>query len=293
MGKILIIGAGGMLGHKLCQCLSGHEVYATIRKDVTYYDKYSQVYEGVKLISGVDVFDLGHLASTINEISPDVVINCVGIIKQLDEANDPIISLKINSLLPHELARISKANNARLIHISTDCVFDGKDGNYTEDFPSNAKDLYGRTKFLGEVNQPGCLTMRTSIIGRELYTVSGLVEWFLSCNGGKVKGFKKAIYTGFTTRALVTIIDDIIRNHPDLSGLYQVSSERIDKYSLLCMIRDIYKLDIEIGVEEDTVIDRGLDSSRYRAETGFCPPKWEEMIKEMYEDKTPYDKWHE
>jgi len=163
---------------------------------------------------------------------------------------------------------------------------------YTEADHSNAEDLYGRTKFIGEVSQEGCLTIRTSIIGRELNTQSGLVEWFLGNKGRRVKGFKKAMYTGFTTIELSKIIENIVDNFPDINGLYQISSEPIDKFTLLCMIRDKFGLDVEIEAEEQTFIDRSLDSSLFRKTTGFVPASWEKMIEEMAEDKTPYDLWH-
>jgi dTDP-4-dehydrorhamnose reductase len=290
--KILIIGAAGMLGHKLCQLYQKqNNVYYTARTNFQSYEKYG-IYKKENMICGVDVLDFDKLISVFHQVRPDIVINCVGIIKQLKEAKDPILSIKINSLFPHQLANICKASGARMFHISTDCVFNGRKGMYTEADHSNAEDLYGRTKFLGEVNTDGCLTLRTSIIGRELNTKSGLVEWFLSNKGGKVKGFKKAIYTGFTTIELAKIIEHIADNFPSLNGLYQVSSEPIDKFSLLCMIKDKFELDVEIEAEEQTCIDRSLDSSIFRKATGFVPATWEKMIQDMAEDKTPYDLWH-
>jgi dTDP-4-dehydrorhamnose reductase len=243
------------------------------------------------LISAVDLLQQQGIEKMILDLAPDVIINCVGIIKHLAEAKDPILSIKINSLLPHQLANICKAAESRLIHISTDCVFSGKRGPYTESDQSDAADLYGRTKSLGEVNEAGCLTIRTSIVGRELYTMNGLVEWFLNNKGGKVKGYKKAIFTGFTTLAFSSIVDDIVRNHPYLSGIYQVSSEPINKYTLLCLLRDAFSVQIDIKPDFELEIDRSLDSTRFRGETGFRPPKWENMIKEMAEDPTPYDEW--
>lgn len=289
--RVLVIGAAGMLGHKLYQRYKERfEVWATVRSAFANYAKYD-LFDRKSMVCDIDVCDLGKVAQVVTTVQPDVIINCVGIIKQLPTAKDPIAALKINSLFPHELANICKAANCRLIHISTDCVFSGKKGSYTEDDSSDATDLYGRSKLLGEIHQAGCLTLRTSIIGRELYTTSGLVEWFLSNKGGKVKGFKKAIYTGFTTPALSDIIANLIENYPDLSGLYHVSSEPIDKYSLLCLFRDAFGVKIEIGPEYEVQIDRSLDSSRFRSKTGFRPPKWEEMVRKMAEDPTPYDIW--
>lgn len=290
--RVLVFGAAGMLGHKLYQTYNERfEVWGTLR---CYYEKYAKygIYNPENILGGVDVSDFDKIVEVIGTVQPDVVINCIGIIKQLPAAKDPIVSLKINSLFPHQLADLCRAANIRLFHISTDCVFSGSKGSYTEDDQSDATDLYGRTKFLGEIGQEGCLTLRSSIIGRELQTTNGLVEWFLSNRGGKVKGFKKAIYTGFTTVALSDIIANIIERHPSLSGVYNVSSEPIDKYTLLCLLQDSFG--IEVGIEPDykVEIDRSLDSRRFRLETGFQPPEWKKMIKEMAEDPTAYDKWH-
>lgn len=290
--SVLILGAAGMLGHKLYQRLQrNYKVWATVRSSYDSYAKY-KIFKPENIIGGVDVLDFHKVVGVIADIKPDVVINCIGIIKQLKESKDPILSLQINSLLPHQLANLCRASGARFFHISTDCVFDGKKGMYTEEFPSNASDLYGRTKYLGEVDQEGCLTIRTSIIGRELNTASGLIEWFLSNRGGKVSGFQKAIYSGFTTIALADIIVNLIESNPDLSGLYQISSDKIDKYSLLNMVKDAYGLSVEIEPELHTFIDRSLDSTRFREKTGFKPISWTRMISDMAADETPYDKWH-
>jgi dTDP-4-dehydrorhamnose reductase len=178
-----------------------------------------------------------------------------------------------------------------MIHMSTDCVFSGRKGMYAEDDPSDAEDLYGRSKFLGEVGGPGCLTMRTSIIGRELMTSNGLVEWFLGNRGGKARGFRRAIFTGYPTRVLAEIMADVLENHAGLEGVYQVSSQPINKYDLLCRVNEAFDLGIEIEPDDDFACDRSLDSSRFRAATGFRPPSWEEMIRDMAEDPTPYEEW--
>ena len=289
--RILILGATGMLGHKLCQRYEERfETLAAIRSSYSEYAKYG-IFNPERTLSGVEACDFDKIVQAAAMIRPDVLINCVGIIKQLPTAKDPVTSLKINSLFPHQLANLCKMANIRFIHISTDCVFSGSKGSYTETDTSDATDLYGRSKFLGEVNETGCLTLRTSIIGRELRTTTGLVEWFLGNKGGKVKGFKKAIYTGFTTQVLSDIIANIIEKHPHLSGLYQVSSEPVDKYNLLCLLRNAFGIRVEIEPDFEMQIDRSLDSARFRKETGFKPPTWEQMIKEMAEDSTPYDKW--
>lgn len=297
MKRILIFGAAGMLGHKLYQRYQDrYDVWATVRSSYPSYANYG-IFNSEHIIGGVDAFNLDTATQALATVRPDVVINCIGIIKQLKEAKDPIISLTINSMFPHRLATLSRAAGARFIHISTDCVFNGRKGDYTEDDPSDAEDLYGRTKFLGEVDCPNALTIRTSIIGRELNSQSSLIEWFLSHRPGEknagqpVRGFRRAIYTGFTTQAMADIIADVIDHHPELCGVWQVSSEKINKYDLLLLARDAYGMDIKIEPYDDFVLDRSLDSSRFRSETNFTPPSWETMIREMAADATPYDVW--
>jgi dTDP-4-dehydrorhamnose reductase len=287
--RVLILGATGMLGHKLCQLYrSRFDTWATVR---TKSDDFAALHliDPKRLIRGVDAFDFDTVIRAIATCRPHVVINCIGIIKQLPTAKDPIISLTINSLFPHKLANICQAANARMIHISTDCVFSGLQGHYTEADISDAQDLYGRTKFLGEVESEGCLTLRTSIIGREISSRSGLVEWFLANQGGTVNGYTNAIYTGFTTLAMSGIIANVIEEHQDLTGVWQVSSDPINKYELLHMLRQAFAVSVEIRPYGDVRIDRSLDSSRFRQKTGFVPPSWEQMIHDLAGDQTPYN----
>jgi dTDP-4-dehydrorhamnose reductase len=287
--RILILGGAGMLGHKLCQLYRREfDAWCTVRSQPRGPEGF-EIWDRDRMIAGVDAVDFDSVARAIADVKPEVVINCIGIIKQLKAAKDPIVSLSINSLFPHRLAILCRAAGARMIHISTDCVFSGRKGNYTEDDVSDAEDLYGRTKYLGEAGYPGCLTLRTSIIGRELHSTSGLIDWFLSNRGGKVRGYRKAIYTGFTTQALAKIIAEIIVDHPELSGLLQVSSEPINKYDLLRLVNEIYGAGIDIEPDDAFVCDRSLNSARFRAAVNFQPPTWPEMIVEMYNDPLPYD----
>jgi dTDP-4-dehydrorhamnose reductase len=289
--RILIIGGAGMLGHKLTQLYRDrYETWTTLRSSYRAYEHYG-IFDPQRTLEGVDAFDFNSIIRTMGQVRPDAVINCVGIIKQLKTAKDPIISLSINSLFPHQLANLCRASGARLIHISTDCVFNGRKGMYTEEDPSDAEDLYGRSKFLGETSEDGALTLRTSIIGRELQTTSGLVEWFLSNEGGHVKGFSRAIYTGFSTLALSRIISDVLEKHPELSGTWQVSSDPIDKYKLLLLLREAYGANIEIEKDEEFVLDRSLDSSKFRKATGFLPPSWSQIVSDMAQDSAPYPHW--
>ncbi len=280
-----------MLGHKLVEHWRDEfKVYATVRGDFSKYLELG-IFEKDRVISPVEVEDIESVRAAIKFSQPDVIINCVGIIKQLPTSKNVIKTLTVNSIFPHRLAEIvqEEKSEARLISISTDCVFNGRKGNYTEEDVSDAEDVYGKSKNLGEIVSENCLTIRTSIIGRELETVHSLVEWFLSNRGGKVRGFTNAVYSGFPTVVLAGIIADLLVNHKDLSGLYHVSSEPIDKYRLLCLVREAYNLDVEIEPFDDFNIDRSLNSDRFRAATGFVPDTWEKMIKKMAGDSFPYE----
>jgi dTDP-4-dehydrorhamnose reductase len=222
---------------------------------------------------------------------PDVVVNCIGVIKQRAEAQSPIPSITINALLPHRIAEIMVGWAGQLIHFSTDCVFSGRQGHYSEADPSDAEDLYGRSKFLGEAKGPNALTLRTSIIGRELDHHKSLLDWFLLGGHSRVSGFTNVWWSGVTTNHLADVVADLIDRHQSLSGLYQVSSGRISKYELLCGLRDGYGLRVEVEPDDGPVNDRSLDGSRFAAATGYHCPPWEQLIKELVNDRTPYDSW--
>lgn len=291
MERALVLGAGGMLGHKLCQCLSRYEIFGTVRKEVEFYNKYSQVFKNTRLIGPVNALGHQELEKTIRNLVPDVVINCVGIVKQLKEAQDAYLTVALNAYLPHWLAKLCADINSRLIQISTDCVFDGTRGGYCESDFSDARDLYGKSKFLGETTtqETAAVTLRTSIIGRELTVPGhGLLEWFFSQQAKTVRGFKKAIYTGLTTIEMAKIMTLVIEKHPDLCGVYQVASIPISKYNLLCLVEKIFGLDINIVGDEDFTCDRSLKMDRFSHITGYVAPSWEEMIRQMYEDPTDY-----
>ena len=279
--RILILGGAGMLGHQLWRRLHhDYEVWVTLRKPLSHYAAYG-LFEPGRTLSGVDVTNAEALTGAFRAARPQVVVNCVGIIKQLKEAQNPLLSLTVNSVLPHQLAQVCATADARLVHISTDCVFSGRRGNYTEVDVSDAEDLYGRTKFLGEVHETHCLTLRTSIIGRELETRSGLIEWFLSETGKRINGFRRVIYTGFTTHELARIIETLLVKHPALGGMWQVSSEPINKYELLAMAKSAFGWSGEIVPDDKFVCDRSLNSARFREKTGYQPPGWQAMLEEL------------
>jgi dTDP-4-dehydrorhamnose reductase len=283
--KVLILGASGMLGHKLFLHLSGYEnldVYATAR----YKDTWAKLLppELLKNLQlNVDANDFDSLIRAIGLIKPELVINCIGIVKQGYYGQDPLVNISINALFPHRIAQICKENGIRLLHISTDCVFSGIKGRYLETDVADGFDLYGRCKLLGEVNYSHCLTLRTSIIGHELQSQLGLIEWFFAQND-RVQGYTRHIYSGFPTIELACIIARHIIPNDWLNGVYHLSSDPISKYELLKLIALKYNKEITIEPYDDTFCDRSLDSSKFRNVTGFSPPSWPDMIDRMYQD---------
>lgn len=287
--RILILGGTGMLGHRLWASLGqNHDVYATFRGPKDQY----QVFPGTdnnKSIDNLDVTDFLKLKHEIKNLKPELVINCIGIIKQNKEASFSIPSITINSLLPHHIAEICTQENIRFIHFSTDCVFDGKKGNYNElDFP-NAVELYGKSKHLGEVlDRPGCLTLRTSIIGREISPRGSLLEWFLSQNG-TVRGYKNAIFSGFPTLSVAKILEQYIIPKPSLEGLYHLASDPIDKYELLCHFKNVFQKEIEITIDRDFKMNRSLDPTLIRESIGQYPMNWSNLLPDLLIDNEHYE----
>jgi dTDP-4-dehydrorhamnose reductase len=232
--------------------------------------------------SEIDVRSIEHVREVLVDFQPGIVVNAVGIVKQRRTAKESIPSLEINALFPHRLALLCKEIGGRMIHFSTDCIFSGKKGNSQESDSSDAEDLYGRTKYLGEVQDSRCLTLRTSIIGKELSRRLGLLEWFLSqTQSGVVHGYKRAIFSGFTTLEMSRIIEKILVDYPEKEGLYHVSSEPISKFDLLMLIKERLGLSMEIIPDEKVQYDRSLDSTRFRREFNYTPPTWEEMVEEL------------
>jgi len=282
--KILILGVTGMLGHTLFKEMSKNndfDVFGTTRSSAGLKDFFSENELG-RIRDNVDADNFETVMRAIAAVQPDIIINCIGIIKQLPIAKDPLTAITVNAQLPHRISLVARATNARMIHISTDCVFNGSKGNYTEEDPSDATDLYGRTKFLGEVEYPHCVTLRTSIIGHELKTEFSLIDWFVA-QTEEINGFTKAIYSGFPTIEIVKIITNYVIPNEELSGLYQVSSDHISKYNLLNIMKDIYKKEITINPENNFFMDRSLNSQKFQSITGYKAPSWEVMLRDMYE----------
>jgi dTDP-4-dehydrorhamnose reductase len=280
--KVLVLGASGMLGNAMVRVLGekeGLEAFGTVRSgDIKQFFQKSIA---ERLISGVDVENHDTLTKLFSQVRPNVVVNCVGLVKQLAEADDPLMAIPINSLLPHRLAGLCELVGARLVHMSTDCVFSGKKGDYHESDPSDAEDLYGKSKFLGEVVYPHAITLRTSIIGHELQGARSLIDWFLS-QERQCKGYTKAIYSGMPTVVLAQLVRDVIIPQTDLTGLYHVAAKPISKFDLLRLVADVYGKTIEIIPDDKLVIDRSLNAERFRDATGYVAPGWPKLIELMH-----------
>jgi len=283
--KVLVLGVSGMLGNAMFRVLSENadlDVWGSARSSTVKARFNPSLAE--RILAGVDVENGDALARLFDELRPEVVINCIGLVKQLAEADDPLMALPINAMLPHRLARLCGLVGARLVHVSTDCVFNGARGNYRESDPSDAEDLYGKSKYLGEVAYPHTITLRTSIIGHELVGNHGLIGWFLS-QQGRVKGYRKAIFSGLPTVELSRIVRDLILPRPSLAGLFHVAASPIAKFDLLQLVASAYGKEIVVEPDDRVVIDRSLNADRFRETTGYMAPSWSEMIAQMRDFK--------
>lgn len=281
--RILVLGASGMLGNAVLRLFSqsdGYQTFGSVRSSSVLNFLPKSLHTNI--ITGVDVENIDSLTRLFARVKPDVVINCIGLVKQLAEADDPLSAIPINAILPHRLARLCDVAGARFVHMSTDCVFSGERGLYTEADVPDARDLYGRSKLLGEVDYPHAITLRTSIIGHELNGSRSLVGWFLA-QQRQTRGFRRAIFSGLPTVEIARIIRDHVIPHPEVHGLYHVSAEPINKYELLQLVAQAYGKAIEIIPEDDLVIDRSLNSDRFREAVGYNAAAWPELIRGMYE----------
>ena len=279
--RLLILGGSGMLGHQLWRRLhSQHDTWVTLRRPVADFAVHN-LFDEAKAIQFDDITDDTALERALGQAKPEAVINCVGLIKQRDEASDEALTLRVNAEFPHRLAKRCGEAGARLIHFSTDCIFAGTKGNYTESDPSDAADLYGQSKHQGEVADAHSATLRTSVIGHELATNLALLDWFLSKRGQAISGFTKAIYSGFTTLEMARIVDRILTQHPALSGVWHVASNPISKFALLQLCREKFGWEGVIEPNDEFVCDRSLNADRFNQATGYTPPSWEAMISEL------------
>ena len=280
--RILILGGDGMLGHRLLRHLEPrHEVTVTLRRELAAYRSYG-LFTAANSVAGVDARDFQAVEAALAAAAPEAVVNCIGIVKQREEAKSPIPAIEINALFPHRLLEACRAVGSRLVHLSTDCVFSGRTGGYGEDDLPAPVDLYGRSKLLGEPAAPA-LTLRTSIIGLELARKTGLVEWFLA-QRGSVRGFRRAIYSGFTTLEMARVLERLLTAHPGLAGTWHLASQPISKYHLLDILARNLGSRVEVLPDDEFACDRSLDGSRLAAATGYRAPPWETMLAELADD---------
>jgi dTDP-4-dehydrorhamnose reductase len=280
--KVLVFGVSGMIGSSvlrvLCEKLEW-QVFGTVRSTLDNYFFNSTL--GKHVIEGIDVNLLDSLIEVLDNIKPNVVVNCVGITKHKVLGGNPLDFFPINSLMPHRLANLCNLIGARLIHVSTDCVFSGQKGNYIESDIPDAIDVYGRSKALGELYYPFSVTLRTSTIGHELHGKYGLLDWFLS-QEEHCKGYTKAVFSGLPTIVFAQVIRDLVIPRPELSGLYHVAAKPINKFELLKLIAEVYGKNIEVIPSSDLVIDRSLDAKHFEKVTGYIAPEWPELIEVMH-----------
>ena len=280
--KILVLGASGMLGNAMLRAMSAQEawsVFGTVRGANPALHAAAPC---AVLIPGIHADQPDSLLAAFAQARPDVVINCVGLVKQLSNAEDPLVAVPINTLLPHRLARMCEVAGARLVHVSTDCVFSGKQGSYKELDEADAQDVYGRSKLLGEVDYPHAVTLRTSIIGHELGSAHGLIDWFLS-QQARVKGYTDAVFSGLPTFELARVVRDFVIPHASLRGVYHVAAEPISKHDLLQIVKREYGKNLQIEPDDQVKINRSLDASRFREATGYLAPAWPDLIAKMRE----------
>jgi dTDP-4-dehydrorhamnose reductase len=286
--RLLVFGGTGMLGHQLWEtCRTRLDAYFTVRSS-GLGGVARALLEPDRAVTGVRAEDRSSIERALEETSADVAVNCIGVVKQVAGDDNLIETIRANALFPHELAAACRERGVRLIQVSTDCVFSGRDGSYTEDHDPDPVDVYGRSKLLGEVEAPGALTLRTSMVGRELETTNGLLEWFLSQANGTVRGFTRAVFSGPTTPVLSRLIADLVEGQAALEGVWHVGAEPIAKRDLLLLIREAFDLDVEVEPDDSVTIDRSLDSTRVRNATGWTPPSWPEMIAELSESAERY-----
>jgi dTDP-4-dehydrorhamnose reductase len=285
--KILILGAGGMIGHEMYRVLSKTfpETYACFRQSFEIY-KEMGVFDATKVLDNVDVLPFVHLERKLDALKPDVILNCVGITLRKKEIENFDYCLEVNSFHPQRLRCWVQKNSKYLVHFSTDCVFDGALGAYSETSYPSAKDIYGRTKYLGEVAGENCLTLRGSMIGRELTGKTELLEWAFSQKGQQIKGYSKAIYSGVTTTVMAQLVASLLANKTCLTGVYQVSSEPISKFDLLNKINHFFKLGMSVVEDSKYSSRKDLDSSKIKKAVGFVSPSWDEMLTQLVENGT-------
>jgi dTDP-4-dehydrorhamnose reductase len=292
--RIVVLGASGMLGHKLLQTLHPRfEVFATVRSDESMRTCLNALpgFPPSHFRSGVDALDFAAVRRTIAELQPQVIVNCIGVVKQSDVIHHAVSSIQLNALFPHQLAQLCGEQGIRLILFSTDCVFSGRRGHYSEQDIADPIDLYGRSKLLGEVDQAGCLTLRTSIVGWELEHQRSLLGWFGLQRGKRIRGYQRAIFSGLSTLEIARLTGDVIEQWPQLSGIFNVAGAPISKLDLLCGLKAALGWqDVDIQPDGEITCDRSLSGAQFQQATGWTAPPWSVMIAALAQERAGYER---
>ncbi|MEU1888136.1 SDR family oxidoreductase [Micromonospora sp. WMMD987] len=287
--RVLVVGVTGMLGYAVLRELADDpdlDVHGLARDLADRADRFPP-HLLARIVPDVDVTRFGHVRQLVGELRPDVVVNCVGVIKQRPDVQDAVQTVTLNALFPHQLADACAQVGGRLVHVSTDCVFSGRRGGYREADLPDPPDLYGRSKLLGEATGAPALTLRTSIIGHELTTHRSLVDWFLA-QRGQVRGFTRAVYSGVTTVEFARLLRAVVLPRPELTGLYHVAAAPIAKYDLLRLVAEVYGWRGELVPDDGFVCDRSMCADALARATGYRPPGWPDMIAAMHAAR---DRW--
>ncbi|MGH9336346.1 MAG: dTDP-4-dehydrorhamnose reductase family protein [Vicinamibacteria bacterium] len=286
---MLVLGATGMMGHAACLVLRrSHQVFGACRARYSYCPRLHAFLDSTACFDEWNVEDMDYLQEILDRCRPNAVLNCVGLVKQKQESEGAVRTITVNALFPHKLARLCDERGAKLIHLSTDCVFSGAEGLRVESDSPDPVDLYGRSKLLGEITYSPHVTLRTSMIGRQLTGSTGLLEWFLQNRNGKVRGFVHAIFSGLTTYALGSVIRRLVDLDDETHGLYHVSAEPISKYELLLRLSEVLSLGIDVEPFEDFRCDRSLNGERFKTDTGIPIPSWDQMLDDLKEHQRAY-----
>jgi dTDP-4-dehydrorhamnose reductase len=293
--KVLVLGASGMLGHQVVRRLTEDcAVVASVRTRGEHWRRHPAFRDlrRLNIVDGLDVAHFGDVEKLLREAAPDAIVNCVGLVKQKLEGCSSAAIIRTNALFPQELAEVCAARGIRLVHISTDCVFSGRNGKYSEASIPDAEDAYGRSKVLGEPSSVGCMTLRTSMVGWELEGRVGLLEWFASQRGRAVRGYSRAVFSGLVTPVLAAAIAAVLRSFPALEGLFHIASEPISKYHLLGQIREqLGWADITLDEDSSFQCDRSLSAQRFHVATGWQPPPWPQQVEMLAREWSVYQTW--
>ena len=284
--KILILGLSGMLGHKLFSYLQKQNTYELYATTTTNFEI---EHPNFKIVNKKNIFfsktqNIDFFKKKITDIKPDLVINCIAILKESFFYLNPLKFIEINTVLPLQISELSKIFGFRFIHFSTDILYADTNKLSCENDKITLEGPYAASKFLGEVKNNNSLTIRTSIIGHQLNNKNSLVEWFLSYEGETVNGYSNVIYSGLPTTEISKIIHEKIIPNVNLKGIINISSNPISKFELLKKIKKYYNKKVKINIDNSAISNRSLDSNLFNNKTGYLAPDWDVLVKEMFND---------